>query len=245
MSIVQQALALAKKNDTQILLATTIASAAVTVLAAVKADRSVREKIDPDAKGVDAVKQYMQRGWADLVPVAGSACIFVVSVVGLHKAHVKRYNGVLAAYGLAEQAFERYRRVVEKDPERKAAVRKDLNEDLKTTVSAEEVVDAHETGNGGDLVYDSYSGRYFRSSVVALERAENEFNHMLIHHGWASLNELYGLFDIPGCDAGEEVGWTSDYLVDMNINAHLNDNGVPCVAVDFYNNPPRHRSRTI
>lgn len=81
------------------------------------------------------------------------------------------------------------------------AMRMEIAEDMYNPVSVEE------TGNGDILCLDSFSGRWFRSSIEAVRKAQDEFNAEYATDQYLSLNDLYRRYGIQETFFGYQYGW--------------------------------------
>ena len=59
---------------------------------------------------------------------------------------------------------------------------------------------------------------------------------------WVSLNEVYWAIGLPMVRFGEEVGWNLDNMVDFVFSSQLDDDGNPCLVLD-YQVGPKHDYR--
>lgn len=90
---------------------------------------------------------------------------------------------------------------------------------------------------------DAYSGRYFQSDYETLRSAQNTLNEQLLHggHDTATLSDFYDLIGMDRNNCSEEVGWTTDDTLKLNLdNAALTPEGsivppprVPCVVMSY------------
>jgi hypothetical protein len=177
-------------------------------------------------------RDRVKRHWKLYIPAVGSGVFTITAIVGANRIGTRRAAGIAAAFTLSEKAYSEYRdKVVEKLGENKErALRDELAQDRVTrTPGGQEVIIS-----GTDvLCFDAYSGRYFRSSMEAMKKAQNDLNVEVINVGYASLTDLYNLLGLAKTSASDEVGWTTDDLLDMKFSTTLAENGQPCLAIDF------------
>ena len=142
-----------------------------------------------------------------------------------------------AAYSLSEKAFTEYQEKVTetlgKGKEQK--VRDEIEQDRVRANPVGPVV----IGDGQVLVYDSYTGRYFNSSVEAIRSAVNEINFQLNHNMYASLSDFYNILGWPCTDISDELGWTNAKLMVVDFSTVLADDGRPAVSIRFRTDPIR------
>lgn len=65
-----------------------------------------------------------------------------------------------------------------------------------------------------ELFYDSFSGRYFESTIEDVQRAEYRINRDLTMRDYAYLNEFYGYLGIDEIESGWELGWSVGSCLD-------------------------------
>lgn len=178
--------------------------------------------------------------WKEYIPAVGTTALTVTCIVSANRIGTRRAAAMAAAYTISEKAFSEYKeKVIQKLGENKErAVRDELAQERvnRNPATGAEVIIA---GGGDVLCYDSYSGRYFKSSMQEIKKAENDVNYKIIHDLYASLGDFYNLLGLPGTKFSEEVGWTSDHLVGIVYATVLADDGTPCLAIDYMVEPVR------
>ena len=151
-------------------IATTVAivSATATTVLAVNAGMSTRERLDAyKAEHKDEeipTSAKIKQTWKIYIPTALMLASTITSIVALHRVGLNREASALALYKVSEQAFTRYRnKVVEKlGEDSDKEVRESVAQD---TINANPPSNAVVVVNGNVLCFDSYSGRYFESSM--------------------------------------------------------------------------------
>lgn len=229
-----------RRNAPAITTTLAIVSAAATTALAVKAGMSTREKLDEYklAEQIEEVpvSETIKQTWKIYIPTALMFASTVVSIVSLHRVGLNREASALALYKVSEQAFARYRnKVVEKLGE-------DDEKDVRENIIQDAVAANPPSGAivvmGDEVVcYDTYSGRYFKSSMDDINAAVNSFNLKIIHENYASLTEFYELVGLDPNGSSDDVGWMSDALLEVSFSSVLAPDNRPCLAVDFRNDP--------
>jgi uncharacterized protein DUF6353 len=178
-------------------------------------------------------KKLVERHWKLFVPAVGSGLLTATAIISANRIGTRRAAGIAAAFTLSEKAYSEYRdKIVEKLGTDKERI---LRDEL-----AQDRVDRNPGGNqiiiaGTDILcYDDYTGRYFTSSMQKLKEAQNELNVQVINNSYASLSELYALLGIPKTGVSDELGWTTDRLLDMKFHPVLSEDGRPCISVDYH-----------
>lgn len=173
---------------------------------------------------------------AVLVGVATAGCFVSANSINL------RRNAALASlYSVAEASLKNYQEkvieVIGKNKEEKiqdALVQDKLDQN---PASKSEVII---TGKGETLFFDSWSGRYFKSDMEKVRKAQNDLNHALLggNEIYLPLNSLYYELGLEGIDAGSEIGWSFDYgMLEIKFTSKITDTGVPCIVMGYLIHP--------
>ncbi len=231
--------AMAVKHSPEILTGIGVAGMLTTVGMAVRATpkalRLLEEEKEKKGEGLTKV-ETVKAAWKPYIPAAATGVMSVACLIGANAVNAKR-NAVLAtAYSLSEAAFTEYRDKVsetvgaKKEEEIRDKVAKARIE--KNPVSNHEVVI---TGKGDTLCYDVVSGRYFKSDIEKIRRAENVLNRKLMDEMYVSLNEFYYELGLRCTEMGNELGWNvNDGLVDLHFSTQLSEDETPCLVVDYH-----------
>lgn len=186
-------------------------------------------------KPVDVIKTT----WKCYLPATITGLISIACIVGASKVHLKRNAALAAVYTLSESTLKTYRnKVVDTIGEKKEAVIREAVSKEKmdnTPVQSREVI---LTEKGNTLCFDAVSGRYFKSDIDKIKKAENELNHRLISEMYISLNEFYSEINLPTVIIGDNIGWNvNDGLIDIQYSSQLASDGTPCLVIDFVTLP--------
>ena len=172
---------------------------------------------------------------ATLTTVASTACLIGASTVS-----AKRNAALATAYSISEAALREYQeKVVEVIGEKKEkvvrdAVAKDQIERDPVTKSEVVIIDS----NSNTLCYEPLSGRYFKSTIDKIKKAEIKLDRQMIQEMYVSLNDFYWEIGLDGTDLGDKMGWNlSKGYMDLSFSSQLADDGTPC-AVIVYGIPP-------
>lgn len=184
------------------------------------------------------IKDVVLTAWDCYIPSASlilSGAAFVIGGLSVEK---KRHAAALSLLAMINAGSEEYmKRVTAVVGE--SAQEKIKDDTLTTPVVevppiAEEII---ETGGGDTLCWDPMSGRYFRSSVVAIKNAMAETNMMIVHAGEASLNDFYDYLGLDRIKLGNAVGWRDEFMNIRFVSKLANSEGVnpaPCLVLDYH-----------
>ncbi len=155
-------------------------------------EKNRRGRIVPeDRDDMFTNKEKFELLWKLYLPAATSAVLTASSIIYANRIGASRAAAMTTAYAISQRAYNEYEhKVVEmigKNKEQK--VRDSVAQDRvhNNPVDKQQVI---VTGGGDVLCYDLYTGRYFRSSMETLKKAQNDLNHTVLNHQYASLTAL-------------------------------------------------------
>lgn len=177
--------------------------------------------------------------WKCFIPTIIIGGASIACIVGANSVNLKKQAAILSAYALTETAFKDYQhKVVEILGDKKA---EEIREEVIRTKMRSTPIQNGEiivTNRGEMLCYDMFTGRYFKSDIEALRRAENEINALLLREGHLSLNDVYYAIGLSNIKSGDEIGWDSWHgLIEFKFSSQLTDEGVPCLVMDYVVGP--------
>lgn len=163
------------------------------------------------------------------------ACIFGANVL-----NKRSQASVASAYALLSSSYKEYRdKVLDLyGEEAESLVVEKIAQDNYDKATAPEA-------DGGELFYDDYSKRYFRSTVEKVQRAEYEINRDLIMQDYATINDFYKYLDLPPIDGGDKLGWTTcinydcywQLWIDFSHSRTVMDDGTDCRIIRILTDP--------
>lgn len=225
----------------------TLATAYLTGKATLKAAEILQDQwTEEDAEGKSRPLELKEKAglvWKEFVPAAGVAVVTIACMVAANRIGARRVAALATAYTIAEKAALQYRdKVVE-------TIGKKKEENVRTAMAQDEI-DRHpisrETvfieGGGGDLFRDSWSGRYFNSTKMAIEKAAVEINRQLNNDYAATLSDFYDLVGLDRTDESDMIGWNSDCHLELEFNWGSTADDRPCGVMRFRTVPYRGHS---
>lgn len=178
--------------------------------------------------------------WKCYIPAALTTVVSAACLIGASTVSAKRNAALATAYSISEAALREYQeKVVEVVGEKKEkavrdAVAKDQIERDPVTKSEVVIIDS----NSNTLCYEPLSGRYFKSTIDKIKKAEIKLDRQMIQEMYVSLNDFYWEIGLDGTDLGDQMGWNlSKGYMDLSFSSQLADDGTPC-AVIVYGIPP-------
>ena len=178
--------------------------------------------------------------WKCYIPATLTTVVSAACLIGASTVSAKRNAALATAYSISEAALREYQeKVVEVIGEKKEkavrdAVAKDQIERDPVTKSEVVIIDS----NSNTLCYEPLSGRYFKSTIDKIKKAEIKLDRQMIQEMYVSLNDFYWEIGLDGTDLGDQMGWNlSKGYMDLSFSSQLTDDGTPC-AVIVYGIPP-------
>ena len=178
--------------------------------------------------------------WKCYIPATLTTVLSAVCLIGASTVSAKRNAALATAYSISEAALREYQeKVVEVIGEKKEkavrdAVAKNQIERDPVTKSEVVIIDS----NTNTLCYEPLSGRYFKSTIDKIKKAEIKLDRQMIQEMYVSLNDFYWEIGLDETDLGDKMGWNlSKGYMDLSFSSQLADDGTPC-AVIVYGIPP-------
>jgi hypothetical protein len=196
------------------------------------ADESKREPISK----IDTIKIV----WKCYLPATLVGLATAVCFIGAHSINLRRNAALASLYSITEASLKNYQEkvieIIGKNKEEKIHDALVADRLVQNPVSKNEVII---TGNGETLFYDSWSGRYFKSDMEKVRKAQNDLNHDLLGGDmYLSLNSLYEELGLERVEAGSEIGWTFDNgMLDIKFTSKITDTGIPCIVMEYAIHP--------
>lgn len=218
-----------------------IATAYLASTATLKAHKLIEEEERSNEVSLEPAEK-VRLVWQVYLPAAASATVTVAAIIGANRIGNRRGAALAVAYTLSEKAFLEYRdKMVEKlGPKKEELARAEIAQARvdKNPVNNNQVIIA----NGEVLCYDTFTGRYFRSDLETIRKAQNDINAEVINSSYASLSDFYDFVGLPRTSVSDDIGWNADELLDIKFSAVLIDNK-PAMSIAFNAVPTRHYHR--
>jgi hypothetical protein len=228
-----------KKHSPEILTGIGIAGMITTTVMAVRATPKALILIEERKEEIDVDKltpiELIKTTWTCYIPAAITGGLSIICLIGASSVNARRNAALATAYTLSESALKEYQeKVIETIGEKKEqTVRDAIAKDRidKNPVSSREVII---TEKGNTLCYDAISGRYFKSDIDKIKKAENELNRRMRDEMHISLNEFYYEIGLNPIGIGDDLGWNIDHgYIELSFSSQLADEGTPCLVIDY------------
>lgn len=228
-----------KSNSPEIFTALGVTGVITTSYLAAKAGYEAHRVISWDERIAgakeDAKERFKDRAkstWKIYVPAGVSGILTVGCIIGSTKTNSRRTAAAVTAYSLTERAFTEYReKVVEQIGKGKEQTLRDeiAQERVAKSPSKEVVI----VGSGHILCCELHTGRYFRSDMEKLRKAQNDINARIVNDVYVTLDEFYDLIGLDGTSNSNLMGWDSNKLMELRFSAVLSNGDEPCLAFEY------------
>lgn len=161
------------------------------------------------------------------------ACIF-----GANMLNKRQQAALMSAYALLDNSYKEYKKKTielygeEADTEIRTEIAKDKYNET-------EVIHSDEADK--QLFYDTFSDRYFESTLDKVLKAEYEINKKISEFSGANVNEFYDWLGIEPIYNGENYGWSDNILMESTWSKWLTfqhvkvtlDDGLECTIIEY------------
>lgn len=230
------------KNRRTITTSLIIGAVTGTVLQAIKdtpranliVDEATTEK-GSDLTKFETIKCYAKGYWKTIALFFLCLALIISSNV----LEAKRFASVASCCAVAEESLKRYKDAAEEvlDKKKLEAVEKKVTEKKITKSQPENVI---VTGTGDTLFFDEWNGRWFRSSVGAIDKAWAETVGELQSYDYVSVDDFYYRIFLPETKNGTILGWSTDRYKVIHLDHSRwaeNEKGEPYCVLRFKEDP--------
>ena len=252
-TIVKTAVKFVRRNDTFIMTIIAVSAGVGSTLSAIGATIKATNKVKEykEINGIEdseplPLKDVAKISWHLYIPTIFLGASSVACIIGSHKLNDRRQAALASMYSITETAFKEYKeKVVETLGEKKAQV---INEETQKELAKKHKYDERTvvfSDFGETLFLDSYSGRYFKSDIEKIRKTQNALNHKILttFGNNATVNELYSALGLDTIPVGDELGWNSDKLIDLEFTAAIQEEtGRPYIIMSHGNFPYNYES---
>ena len=227
-----------KRNASTILTGVGMVGVAATAVTAVKSTPKALILLEAEKK-----KKGEELTKIETIKVAGPAYIpsiiigmsTITCIFGANYLNQRQQASLASAYALLDRSYREYRNKV-KELYGESEVQTEI---VKDHYNEEDIPE----DDGKELFYDTYSKRYFRSTIEEVQRAEYYLNRNIAMRDYAYLNEFYEMLGLEPIEA--ELGWSSGgniegywkTWVDFTHELVTMDDGLECHVIMFQEDP--------
>lgn len=154
------------------------------------------------------------------IPAAATGVSTICCIFGANLLNRRQQASMMSAYGLLNQSYQRYRKAATEvyggDADRK--INSQMAKDTYISADGRSVYSPEQDRVSEKIQFhDSFSNRYFMATIPAVLNAQYHLNRNLTLRGEATINEFYRFLGVDEVDGGDEVGWSTDELMESGI----------------------------
>lgn len=184
------------------------------------------------------LQERAKRTWPEFVPAAASGALTVSAIILANRIGNRRTAAIAAAYAISEKAIVEYRDKV------REVVGQNKETKIQDAIAQDQVSRTPVPGNlvvvtgKNVLCFDSWSSRYFTSSMEELKSAQNAVNYQLNKYDYASLSDFYDEIRLDHTEESDDIGWNIDSgLLELEFSSCISPDQEPALVIRFNKRP--------
>ena len=214
-------------------------------VALIQADSRQKHDGDPYAY---TKREAVVSAWKCYIPAAALGLSSIACVFGANALNRRQQASMAGAYLLLQNSYRAYqgkdRELFGKEAHRQVVESLKIEQAEPKPISASYLTqDCALVPDGIEeeqlLFYDSYSDRYFNSTLSAVLEAEYHLNRNFSLRGYVTLNEFYELMGLDLLPFGDGIGWSDTagferygyQWIDFNHSRATPDEGLACYVL--------------
>jgi hypothetical protein len=158
----------------------------------------------------------------------------IAAIVFNHKINAQRLAAVAAVYALTNDKAKDYKAKVEEllGMEKKNEIDGAIANDKLAEVSKKKPQIVM-IGQDEALIFDIYSGRYFKSTVSRIDAAVNEINAEINLHTYAKLGAFWQAIGLDSALFADDMGFDMENPLEVEFTPHQNENDMPYLMMEY------------
>ena len=231
----------------------------VTAVVAVKATPKALVLIHTDSKknhGGDphayTKKEAVLSAWKCYIPAVAFGASTIACIMGANALNRRQQAALTSAYALVQNSYKEYKDKLKElygEEAHNAIVNSIVAEKCKeVSISSPSFISNSSLDFGEGMepeitrtFYDSFSQRYFESTIEKVIQAEYHLNRNFMFAGVIPLNDFYEFLGLERTDFGDKVGWSSVngdiYWIDFNHHRLTLEDGMKIYIIDMVFEP--------
>ncbi len=186
-------------------------------------------------------KEKFELYWKSHAPIFIIGATTITCIIAGTAINNRRNAALAGLVTLGEVTLREYKdKVAQVVTKQKAEqVDKELAQDKLDRADSSEII---YVGDGDILLFDTLTSRTFKSTRLAVEKAEVEMGRKLLGEMYISQNEWYDEIGLDRIAMGDDVGWNHDTPLEVKF-IPLIKNDKPVMGIDYRFHPVSSFSR--
>lgn len=205
---------------------TAIAAAKATPRAVALVYADSRKKHDGDPYAYTKKEAFIA-AWKCYIPAVAFGASTIACIMGANALNRRQQAALTSAYALVQSSYKEYKDISISANGGWYDSSLDFGEGMEPEVSR--------------TFYDSFSQRYFESTIEKVIQAEYHLNRNFMFAGVIPLNDFYEFLGLEKTELGDAVGWSSCngdiYWIDFNHHRLTLDDGMEIYVIDMVFEP--------
>lgn len=178
--------------------------------------------------------------WKCYVPSVLFGLSTIACIISIHALDKRNQASLTSAYAMLNETYKQYREAAKSvyGEDADARIQAEIAKDVFISADGLGIYSSDLDPSEKILCYDSYSKRYFESTMAAVLNAEYHINRNLQLRGDATINEFYEFLGIDGLEFGDEIIWDMNDLMeggvmwlDFENHRAVMDDGLECCII--------------
>lgn len=226
---------------------TAIAAAKATPRAVALVYADSRKKHDGDPYAYTKKEAFIA-AWKCYIPAVAFGASTIACIMGANALNRRQQAALTSAYALVQSSYKEYKDKL------KELYGEEAHNAIIDSIAKEKCKDISISENGGwydssldfgegmepevsRTFYDSFSQRYFESTIEKVIQAEYHLNRNFMFAGVIPLNDFYEFLGLEKTELGDAVGWSNCngdiYWIDFNHHRLTLDDGMEIYVIDM------------
>lgn len=223
-------------------LSTAVLTARATAESVRRTDEYLEERGDEIYEDkVEFVKEMIILNWRSYIAPVSVGVVTATCIISANTISSRRNAALMSAFTLTETALRDYQsKTLETVGEKKELeIREAVSEEQMHRQKAPAGFFSEEgLEDGLERFHDTLTGRYFRSSVELVRKAQNDVNTEAINGmGGVSHNYFYEQLGLDPVDSGDILGWNTEHQIEVVFLPSMTESGKPCISLQYREHP--------
>lgn len=218
-----------------------VVGTAVLTARAVRRSARILQKAEEGRDGKLTKLETAKAAVPAYIPAAIVGSLTIGCILEANLLNKKQQAALASSYILLSQSQRKYRKAA------KAVFGGDADSKIVSRMAKDTYISADglslyspdlDRMSGKMLFYDTFSDRYFTTSISAVLNAQYHLNRNLTLRGDAAVNEFYEFLGIDPIEEGDVIGWSSEEMLESGLlwldfeNAYTRlDDGMECCVI--------------
>jgi len=184
--------------------------------------------------------EVVQLTWKCYIPAALVGLSTIACIFGANVLNKRNQASLVSAYAMLSESYKQYREAA------KSLYGEDADSKIIAEVAKKKYISTYgcyiydpDSASEELLFYDSFSQRYFTSTMSSVLNAQYHVNRNFALRGWSDLNELYDFLGLEEHSGGDVIGWSADEMIEGGLTPWIDfenrlvemDDGLECYII--------------